>query len=168
MAEKSWLPFFHKWSPPFGNIMGKGTVKSTIGTVFKATKKCIMVQIHCSRQGQGGQNKCKGHGVPKCKEKYLSRALWQSIQVRAWSPFQTAGHHFLILTGLVCLIFLPLQGFNQQRAMAALAINWLQQGAAKWQKYPWYAILLRQCKGLSASSSEPERPHQVVGKALQQ
>ena len=106
---------------------------------------------------------------------------------RLYDRARRTGHGALITCREVTLSFLQFMFFflsacftdtRKQWAMVAKTIIWVQQQAAGWRIQPWYAILLRQLQAWCSArsprnggislSSEAQKPHEVVGTALQQ
>jgi hypothetical protein len=174
MAETEWFSFFREGVKLLVTMWNKQKLKQPVALFSDKPQNALWKRHIAVQKAKAARSNAHGHGVPFFTKLY-DRALARG-QV-ALSNWKDATLQFL----QIVWFFLSscFRDCIKQRAMAAQAMQWLQQGAAAWQWQPWYGILFRQvqarCNAFKQGHRDTgalpfttQKPHQVVGEALQQ
>jgi hypothetical protein len=174
MAENTWFSFFTEGVKLLGTLWKTKKVKKPTALFANSSANALWtrhIAVHKAKVARA--HAVRGHGAPDQANLY-GRAL-ETGQCALFNC-RDATMQFLQLVWLFIPSFFR-QG-AEQRAMVAQAMQWLQQGAAKWKGQPWYGIIFRQLqarcqairprRGTGSLPLQAQEPHQVVATALQQ
>ena len=190
MAENNWFSFFREGVRLLGTLWSeqerkrpKNLFSEKPGNVLWSRHIAVQ-KARAARARTPGQITVHKAMVARSNAQGHGARFQSQLYGRAWA----AGLEVLTAWGDVTLPFLQIififlssffKDWRKQRAKVAQAMQWMQQEGSQWQTQPWYGFLFRKLqakcraygpspRGIKAFSWQAQKPHQVVGKALQQ